>query len=139
MVNRPRLTQVATSDDEDVPLRPQRTRKRMRLLEEDNDDDNEEQEKEEVPEPPQPAEDAKPIGEPVRVSGKGRGRKRHYDSFEFDGIQYTLVSSFFSSILQLLGFYDHSIVPIVFYLVCAGGPCSSRTRGERPKAICSNY
>ncbi|ESW30499.1 hypothetical protein PHAVU_002G157900 [Phaseolus vulgaris] len=90
MVNRPRLTRVATSDDEDEALRPQRTRKRMRLLEEDNDDDNEEEGKEEVPEPPQPAEDAKPIGDAVRVSGKGRGRKRHYDSFEFDGIQYTL-------------------------------------------------
>ncbi|CAJ1927830.1 unnamed protein product [Sphenostylis stenocarpa] len=90
MVNRRRLSRVATSDDEDeVPL-PQRTRKRMRLLEEDNDYENEEEEKEEVPEPPQPAEDAKPIGEPVRISGKGRGRKRHYVSFEFDGIQYTL-------------------------------------------------
>jgi len=102
MVNRRRLTRVATSDDEDEAPRPQPTRKRMRLLEEDNDDDeNEEEEKDEVPEPPPPLEDAKPIGEPVRVSGKGRGRKRHYDSFEFDGIQYTLVSSFFSSIFQL--------------------------------------
>ncbi|WVZ10064.1 hypothetical protein V8G54_014594 [Vigna mungo] len=90
MVNRRRLTRVATSDDEDEAPRPQPTRKRMRLLEEDNDDENEEEEKEEVPEPPQPLEDAKPIGEPVRVSGKGRGRKRHYDSFEFDGMQYTL-------------------------------------------------
>ncbi|XP_047160193.1 uncharacterized protein LOC124830501 isoform X2 [Vigna umbellata] len=90
MVNRRRLARVATSDDEDEAPRPQPTRKRMRLLEEDNDDENEEEEKEEVPEPPQPLEDAKPIGEPVRVSGKGRGRKRHYDSFEFDGIQYTL-------------------------------------------------
>ena len=104
MVNRRRLTRVATSDDEDeAPPRPQRTRKRMRLIEEDNDDDeNEEEKQQEVPELPQPAEDAKPLGEPVRVSGKGRGRKRHYDSFEFDGIQYTLVSSlvFFFS-LQL--------------------------------------
>jgi len=43
-------------------------------------------------EPPQ--EDAKPIGEPVRVSGKGRGRKKHFDSFEYDGNQYTLVVPF---------------------------------------------
>ena len=103
MVNRRRLTRVATSDDEDEAPRPQRTRKRMRLIEEDNDDDeNEEEKEEEVPEPPQLAEDAKPLGQPVRVSGKGRGRKRHHDSFEFDGIQYTLVSSlvFFFS-LQL--------------------------------------
>ncbi|KAK7406132.1 hypothetical protein VNO78_07751 [Psophocarpus tetragonolobus] len=87
MVNRRRLVRVATSDDEDEAPRSQRTRKRMRLLEEDND---EEKEEEEAPEPPQPAEDAKPIGDPVKVSGKGRGRKRHYDSFEFDGVHYTL-------------------------------------------------
>ncbi|MED6170904.1 hypothetical protein PIB30_035587 [Stylosanthes scabra] len=37
-----------------------------------------------------PQEDAKPLGEPIRVSGKGRGRKRHYQSFEFDGNQYEL-------------------------------------------------
>ncbi|TKY70950.1 polybromo-1 protein [Spatholobus suberectus] len=91
MVNRRRFSRVATSDDEDEPPRPQRTRKRMRLLEEeDNDNENEEEEEEVVPEQPQPVEDAKPIGQPVRFSGKGRGRKKHYDSFEFDGIQYTL-------------------------------------------------
>ena len=106
MVNRRRLTRGATSDDEDEAPRPQRTRKRMRLIEEDNDDDeNEEEKQQEVPELPQPAEDAKPLGEPVRLSGKGRGRKRHYDSFEFDGIQYILVSFviFFSSIIPNLG------------------------------------
>lgn len=71
----------------------------MKLLEEEEEEDNEnENEKEEEedgdkkPEAPQPPEDAKPVGDPVRVSGKGRGRKRHYDSFEFDGNQYTLVS-----------------------------------------------
>lgn len=82
-----RFSRVATSDDEDesVEARPQRTRKRMRLLEEDNDNDDEIKE-----EGPQPLEDAKPIGEPVRFSGKGRGRKKHYESFEFDGIQYSL-------------------------------------------------
>lgn len=99
MVNR-RFTQVATSDEEDETP-PQhsklRKRKRMKLLdeEEDNDDDNNnnnndnEKEKSDTPQTP---DDAKPIGDPLRVSGKGRGRKRHYESFEFDGNQYTLVS-----------------------------------------------
>lgn len=104
-----RFTQVATSDDEDE-LPPQqsrlRKRKRMKLLEEDNDDDDidndndnenekeeeSEEKKEKAAEQSQTPEDAKPVGDPVRVSGKGRGRKRHYDFFEFDGNQYTLVS-----------------------------------------------
>lgn len=35
-------------------------------------------------------EDAKPIGEVVRVSGKGKSRRNHYKSFEFDGLSYEL-------------------------------------------------
>ncbi|KAI9075168.1 hypothetical protein K1719_042899 [Acacia pycnantha] len=82
----------------------QRTRKRMKLHEEEEDEDEEDDKKkkkkqkdqdeersasgDEEEEPPQ--EDAKPIGDPVRVSGKGRGRRKHYDSFEFDGNQYIL-------------------------------------------------
>ncbi|XP_027360623.1 uncharacterized protein LOC113868864 [Abrus precatorius] len=93
MVNR-RFTQVATSDDEDEAPPQPRTRKRMKLLEEDNDNDNDngdETRKEGAkPEPPQVPDDAKPIGDPVRVSGKGRGRKKHFEFFEFDGNQYTL-------------------------------------------------
>lgn len=110
MVNR-RFTQVATSDDEEdeAPPPPQhsklRKRKKMKLIDEEddeesndnsnNDSDAKEEEKKDSPQTP---EDAKPIGEPLRVSGKGRGRKRHYESFEFDGNQYSLVSSvtFFS-------------------------------------------
>ncbi|MCI45676.1 bromo-adjacent-like (BAH) domain protein, partial [Trifolium medium] len=54
----------------------------------DSDDDGEKEEGKK--EPPQTPDDAKPIGDPIRVSGKGRGRKRHYESFEFDGNQYSL-------------------------------------------------
>lgn len=36
------------------------------------------------------AEDAKPVGEIIRVSGKGRGRRRHYEAFEFDGNRFDL-------------------------------------------------
>ncbi|OMO58646.1 hypothetical protein COLO4_34461 [Corchorus olitorius] len=35
-------------------------------------------------------EDAKPIGAVVRLSGKGKGRRSHYEAFEFDGNRYDL-------------------------------------------------
>lgn len=47
-------------------------------------------------------EDAKPIGDVIRVSGKGRGRRNHYKSFEYDGLSYDLVSiSFFKCVINL--------------------------------------
>ncbi|KVH90064.1 uncharacterized protein LOC112520995 isoform X1 [Cynara cardunculus var. scolymus] len=63
---------------------------------------DDEQEEKEVSPPPLPpplddeeeeeavVEDAKPIGEVVRVSGKGKSRRNHYKSFEFDGLSYEL-------------------------------------------------
>ncbi|KAJ8764798.1 hypothetical protein K2173_010263 [Erythroxylum novogranatense] len=91
----------------------ERRRKRMKLQEDDEEEEEEEKERgikakkrardekkkreepeveegneEEEEEPPQ--EDAKPVGEPVRFSGKGRGRRRHYVAFEFDGNRYDL-------------------------------------------------
>lgn len=44
---------------------------------------------EEVEEPP--LEDAKPKGPVLRVSGKGKRKKRHYCSFEYDGNTFELV------------------------------------------------
>lgn len=98
---------TTTSTLEDNRSKALRKRKRMKLQEEE-DEEEEEKEKEkkkkkrkpkekqedeetsdEEDEPPQ--EDAKPIGEPVRVSGKGRGRRKHFESFEYDGNEYTLV------------------------------------------------
>lgn len=81
---------VKRRDDEDE-LPPQQLRlhkqKKMKLLEEDNDEkDKKEEESEEEKE----LEDAKPVGDPIRVSGKGRRRKRHYKFFKFDGNQYAL-------------------------------------------------
>ncbi|XP_022720317.1 uncharacterized protein LOC111278105 [Durio zibethinus] len=108
-----RFAQVSTSDDEDeVPIptrrsrpedtRQERKRKKMKLQEEEEDgerelkkkkmkkkrDEDDEEEEEEEEEGVQ--EDAKPIGEVVRVSGKGRGRRSHYEAFEFDGNRYDL-------------------------------------------------
>ncbi|KAK7399211.1 hypothetical protein VNO78_10390 [Psophocarpus tetragonolobus] len=115
-----RFTQVATSDEEDEappppPLpkqqssasaseenRPkkQRKRKRMKLQEEEEEEEEEDKKKKRKTKDKQeersneeeeaPQEDAKPIGEPIKFSGKGRGRKKHYESFEYDGNQYTL-------------------------------------------------
>ncbi len=50
---------------------------------------SEDEEEAEEEEPQQ--EDAKPIGEPARFSGKGRGRRSHYEAFEFDNNRYDLV------------------------------------------------
>ncbi|KAE9606565.1 putative BAH domain, transcription elongation factor S-II, central domain-containing protein [Lupinus albus] len=115
MVNR-RFTQVATSDDEDEsPLqsppqsKQQPKRKRMTLLYEDDDDeednneksnennnnekelhDEEEEEEEEEEEKEEALAEAKPVGDPVRVSGKGKNRRKHFHTLEYDTNHYTL-------------------------------------------------
>ncbi|XP_027191978.1 ASI1-immunoprecipitated protein 3 isoform X1 [Cicer arietinum] len=115
MVNR-RFTHVPTSDDEEDESPPlfnhqstlqhnQPKRKRMKLQQEDDDEEeedlndnfnnktikpNDNEEEPSTDEEESPQEDANPVGEPVRVSGKGRGRKKHFRSFEYDGSQYTL-------------------------------------------------
>ncbi|KAE8694586.1 Mitochondrial substrate carrier family protein isoform 1 [Hibiscus syriacus] len=58
--------------------------------EEDKEEGDPEEEEEEDPVDEGILEDAKPIGEVVRVSGKGRGRRSHYESFEIDGHRYDL-------------------------------------------------
>lgn len=114
-----RYAQLAVSEDEEeddeTPLRQRRNdnrmtdRKRKKVKIDEDDDEQEGNGKEEgvrdrkkkkkVEEEPEtdaeedePA-DAKPIGETIRVSGKGRWRRSHYASFEYDGIRYELVSS----------------------------------------------
>ncbi|XP_065858271.1 ASI1-immunoprecipitated protein 3 [Euphorbia lathyris] len=88
----------------------ERRRKRIKLPEDDEDDELEddmrgakakkkgrggkqvesEDEDPEEEEEDSPQEDAKPIGEAVKFSGKGRGRRSHYESFEYDGNVYEL-------------------------------------------------
>nr|XP_043635352.1 uncharacterized protein LOC122606573 [Erigeron canadensis]XP_043635361.1 uncharacterized protein LOC122606573 [Erigeron canadensis] len=53
-------------------------------------DDEEEDEQEEEKQQEEEEEEAKPVGEVVRVSGKGKNRRNHYNSFEFDGVTYQL-------------------------------------------------
>ncbi|PQP99973.1 uncharacterized protein Pyn_25641 [Prunus yedoensis var. nudiflora] len=115
-----RFAQVSTSDDEDdvAPQNQQleeengssKKRKQIKLREgEEEESEGEEKHKskkrkgkkgknvrdesasesEDNEEEPQ-LEDAKPIGEVVRLSGKGRGRRQHYEAFEYDGNRYDL-------------------------------------------------
>ncbi|KAI7728084.1 hypothetical protein M8C21_030633 [Ambrosia artemisiifolia] len=85
-------------DDEDEEEQIQEAIKQSNKLKRDNkkpneDDEDEEKEKEgsdEDDEEEGPVEDAKPIGEVVRVSGKGKSKRNHYKSFEYDGISYDL-------------------------------------------------
>ncbi|GER57526.1 bromo-adjacent homology (BAH) domain-containing protein [Striga asiatica] len=111
---------VPSSDDEDNSpparnsngdvKRSQRKRKKVHLPDEEEDDDRdidevklseltEKKKKRDEPEPkPEPGSEneepedleALPVGGVVRVSGKGRGRRSHYASFEYDGLQYQL-------------------------------------------------
>ncbi|XP_030538160.1 uncharacterized protein LOC115746507 [Rhodamnia argentea] len=62
---------------------------KRRKKKEEEEEEEEEGPEEEVEEE-EPDEDAKPIGDAVRFSGKGRGRKSHYEAFELDGNQYEL-------------------------------------------------
>ncbi|KAJ6933614.1 hypothetical protein NC651_008876 [Populus alba x Populus x berolinensis] len=69
-------------EEEEVAVTRRRGRPRKKVREEKSE---EEVEVEEVPQ-----EDAKPAGVLTRVSGKGRGRRTHFDAFEFDGNRYEL-------------------------------------------------
>lgn len=98
---------VSPTTDEEQPNDRKRKKKKLKLNKKDEDDDEEDRERkkqkkkavEEVQEE-KPAsdneeevqEDAKPIGDVIRVSGKGKGRRNHYDAFEYDGLRYDLVS-----------------------------------------------
>ncbi|KAG8377262.1 hypothetical protein BUALT_Bualt08G0009900 [Buddleja alternifolia] len=102
-----RFAQVATSDDDEdgAPPRPsrnennhnQRRRKKLHLsdeeeVEEEKLSERSKKKKKKKQQEEEEEEDleAQPLGEVVRVSGKGRGRTNHYASFEYDGVQYDL-------------------------------------------------
>ncbi|XP_011029278.1 PREDICTED: uncharacterized protein LOC105129056 isoform X1 [Populus euphratica] len=86
-----KLQEEEEEEEEVVTTRRGRGRPRKKLREEKSEDEVEE-ELEEDPEEEEevPQEDAKPVGDSTRVSGKGRGRRTHYDAFEFDGNRYEL-------------------------------------------------
>ncbi|KAL8101899.1 hypothetical protein AgCh_033700 [Apium graveolens] len=113
-----RFAQVAMSDDEDDPpakppsppsdddhRRSKRKRKQIKLIDEEDEEEETqnspqkkkpkkeeafESEKEENEEEEEVVMDAKPIGEAVKTSGKGKKLRTHFEMFEYDGLQYEL-------------------------------------------------
>ncbi|XP_022996068.1 uncharacterized protein LOC111491384 [Cucurbita maxima] len=107
----PATKQQFSNSDDNMPIR--RKRKKMKFIEEEEEEQEEEgeernrrsrrsrnkgekeveaykQQADDENEDDQSQEDAKPVGDAVRVSGKGRGRKSHYNAFEYDGNRYDL-------------------------------------------------
>nr|VDD31017.1 unnamed protein product [Brassica oleracea] len=126
MVSCGRFVQVSSSDDEEDSLaktrsqgqnsrRPEETmegkmRKRKKVsLNEESDGEEEETERkrkkddEETPPKELEPDDAKPVGEPVKVTGRGT----HYGQFEYGGNRYELEDS------VLLHPEDTSLEPFV--------------------------
>ncbi|CAK7335543.1 unnamed protein product [Dovyalis caffra] len=84
-----KLQEEEEEEEEVVTTRRGRGRPRKKVREKKSEDELEE-EIEEEPEEEVPQEDAKPVGESTRFSGKGRGRRTHFNAFEFDGNRYEL-------------------------------------------------
>lgn len=79
-----RLKRMKPAEEEEEPKEKKRQQKKKKKGRELSEDEKEAEEEE-----PQ-QEDAKPIGEPTRYSGKGRGRRSHYEAFEYDCNRYEL-------------------------------------------------
>ncbi|KAK9079652.1 hypothetical protein SSX86_001325 [Deinandra increscens subsp. villosa] len=80
-------------DEEEVEAAIKQTTKIKRdskKLNEDEDNEASVPEDDEDEEEEAPVEDAKPIGDVIKVTGKGKSRRNHYKSFEFDGLSYEL-------------------------------------------------
>lgn len=76
----------------------ERKRKRKGKKEDDEDEDMEEEtppeakEEEEEEEEEEKPDDASPVGDSVKVTGKGKGKRTHFLQFEYDGNKYEVVS-----------------------------------------------
>ncbi|KAL3833490.1 hypothetical protein ACJIZ3_008226 [Penstemon smallii] len=82
-------------EDEREELKKPKKRKKKKNDEEEEEEEEEEEpdaetENEEEQEEEKECADAQPLGDVVRVSGKGRGKKNHYGSFQYDDLQYHL-------------------------------------------------
>ncbi|XP_013615354.1 PREDICTED: uncharacterized protein LOC106321657, partial [Brassica oleracea var. oleracea] len=121
-----RSAQVSPGDDEEKIVRETRSqgqnsrrleetmegkrrkRKMVRLYEEsDGDEEEKEKNDEDEKEGGEKLHGAKPVGEPVKVRGKGKGRRTHYRQFEHGGYRYQLEDS------VLLYQEDNSLKPYV--------------------------
>lgn len=84
---RRRLKRIRLAEEEEEQQQQQKKEKKKKSEKKEREVTKSDEEEEELPQ-----DDAKPIGEPVRFSGKGKNRRSHYEAFEFDGNRYDLVS-----------------------------------------------
>ncbi|KAL2544120.1 bromo-adjacent-like proteiny (BAH) domain-containing protein [Forsythia ovata] len=95
--NQRKRKKVRLDDDEEYEVDEEKLRENKKQKNKKKEEDPEpeaESPNEEEPEPePEPEPEAQPIGEAIRVSGKGKGRRNHYVSFEYDGNKYDLEDS----------------------------------------------
>ncbi|XP_009128670.1 uncharacterized protein LOC103853520 [Brassica rapa] len=102
MVLSRRFAQVSSDEEEEEvaatrskggkPRSPEEGKRRKRKtvkLYEDFEDDKETEEEEEEEEEEKP-DDASPVGESVKITGKGKGRRTHFLQFDYDGNTYNL-------------------------------------------------
>ncbi|RID75655.1 hypothetical protein BRARA_B02689 [Brassica rapa] len=102
MVLSRRFAQVSSDEEEEEvaatrskggkPRSPEEGKRRKRKtvkLYEDFEDDKETDEEEEEEEEEKP-DDASPVGESVKITGKGKGRRTHFLQFDYDGNTYNL-------------------------------------------------
>ncbi|CAN1778068.1 Chromatin remodeling protein EBS [Linum perenne] len=99
-LKRARIADVEEEEEDAVQWKENGGRRKKKVKVEEEDEEEEEEEMEEEPadeesgeeeeEEEEVQEDAKPVGEAVKVSGKGKNRRSHFQAFEFDGIQYEL-------------------------------------------------
>ncbi|KAF8670780.1 hypothetical protein HU200_050451 [Digitaria exilis] len=73
----------------ETQTRRRRGRPKRRREPESEDEDPEEEEQQEEPREEENTE-AVPVGNPVRVTGKGKKQKKHYNSFEYEGNTFEL-------------------------------------------------
>lgn len=103
---------TSSEDEEEERPAPSTSAKKKRGQEEDREseenskkkkkkkgrgDEDEEEEEEEALQ-----EDAKPVGDVIRTSGKARGKKNHYSAFEYDGNHFELVNHHLLYLLVIL-------------------------------------
>ncbi|XP_078177741.1 bromo-adjacent homology (BAH) domain-containing protein [Carex rostrata] len=97
----PRRSKASASASASREKRRDKKKKKKKIKGGDDDDDDdggavvEEEEEEFSSEPEEPErenvqEDAKVIGDVIKVTGKGKRKKNHYSSFEFDGNVFEL-------------------------------------------------
>ncbi|PHT92416.1 hypothetical protein T459_00298 [Capsicum annuum] len=88
--------------EEEQRGRGKRVKKPKKVIEEEEEEEAEVEEdrveEAEAVEEEEQLEDAKPIGEVIKVTGKGKGRRNHYKSFEHDGNDYELIPCFVISL-----------------------------------------